>query len=622
MAADKVETRKFEAETKQVLDLMVHSLYSHKEIFLRELISNGSDALDKLRFEAVTRPELLQGEPELSIRLEIDKDARTLTVHDNGIGMSREEVITQIGTIAKSGTRELWERVQKAGDSDLPGELIGQFGVGFYSAFMVADKVVLVTRRAGEEGATRWESTGQGEYELSEAARDEQGTSVTLHLRAADPEIDLADFADPLEVRRVVKRYSDFVRYPIRLADETLNSMKAIWKKRASEVSQEEYEEFYKHVAHAFEAPLETITLLAEGRFEYSALLYVPQRAPFDLAYPSFKSGPQLYVRSVKIMENCEQLLPRYLRFLKGVVDSSDLPLNVSRELLQQHGQIRILRQGITKKVLDSLAAMKEKDADKYLGFWREFGRVLKEGVAGHEEHEDKLLPLLLFESSRDPKELTTLAEYVERMPEEQKEIYYLSGESRALVESSPQLEAFKARGVEVLYFLDPIDEFMVNALREVEGKPLKSAAKGEVELGTPEEKEKAEKERAEKAEELSGVLVRLEKRLSDQVKEVRLSSRLTDSPVCLVGGEGDLSPHLERLLKQEALDVPSAKRILELNPSHPIAERMKEIYRADSQDPLLDDYADLLLGQAHLAEGAIPPNLPEFNRLVAKLMS
>jgi len=620
--AAQVETRKFEAETKQILDLMVHSLYSHKEIFLRELISNGSDALDRLRFEAVTRPELLAGDPELAIRIEIDKDARTLTVHDNGIGMSRDEVIGQIGTIAKSGTRELWERVQKAGESGLPGELIGQFGVGFYSAFMVADKVVLVTRRAGEENATRWESRGQGEYDLSEATRDGQGTSVTLHLRPADPETDLDDFSDPLVVRRVVKEYSDFVRYPIRLADETLNSMKAIWKKRASEVSKEEHEEFYKHVAHAFEPPLETISLMAEGRFEYNALLYIPERAPFDLVYPSFKSGPQLYVKSVKIMENCEQLLPRYLRFVKGVVDSSDLPLNVSREMLQQHGQIRILRQGITKKVLDSLSAMQEKDTDKYLVFWREFGRVLKEGVAGHEENQDKLISLLLFESSRDPEKLITLKDYVERMPEEQTEIFYLSGETRALVESSPQLEAFKARGIEVLYFLDPIDEFLVSALSEFDGHALKSAAKGTVELGTAEEKEKAEKERAEKAEELSGVLLRLEKHLAERVKEVRLSSRLTDSPVCLVGGEEDLSPQLERLLKQESFDIPTAKRILELNPNHPIAERMKEIYRNDSQDPLLDDYADLLLGQAHLAEGALPPDLPAFNRLVAKLMA
>ena len=620
--AGETETRKFQTETRQILNLMVHSLYSHREIFLRELISNGSDALDKLRFEALSDPDLLGEEGELEISLEIDKEARKLTIHDNGIGMSRDELVAQIGTIARSGTRELWERVQnKAEGEGLSGELIGQFGVGFYSAFMVAEKVSLVTRRAGEEGATLWHSDGAGEYSLGDASRDGHGTSVTLHLRDADADKDLDDFTDEATIRRVVKSYSDFVRYPVKLGDDTLNSMKAIWRKPRSEVTDDEYAEFYKHIAHDFEAPLETITFKAEGRLEYQALLYIPARSPMEFAYPNFKYGPQLYVRNVKIMDNCEELLPRYLRFVRGVVDSSDLPLNVSREILQSHGQLKVVRKGIVRKLLDALRTMKDKESDKYLSFWREFGRVLKEGVAAVEESQDKLPPLLMFPSSHDPAGLTSLADYVERMKEGQEEIYYLTGESVDIIAGSPQLEAFKAKGIEVLYLADPVDEFMVESLTEFEEHKLKSVGKGTVDLGTDEEKAAAESAREEAGKEYSGVLLDFEKALADHVKEVRLSNRLTDSPVCLVGDDNDLSPQLMRLLEQGKMAVPKQLRIMELNPDHAVCQNLKDIYRSDSQDPRLTNYAELLLGQAFLAEGALPPDPGRFTGLMASLM-
>lgn len=622
MAQAAVETLSFQAEARQLLDLMVHSLYSHREIFLRELISNASDALDKLRFESLSKPELLSDNSELKILLEIDKDARTLSIHDNGIGMTKKELVENIGTIAKSGTRELWERLKKSKKKDLPEDLIGQFGVGFYSAFMVADKITLVTRRAGQNNATQWESDGKGEYTLTKASRDGQGTTVTLHLRKADDEQDLDDFADESVVRRTVKTYSDFIRYPIELGGDTLNSMKAIWRKQKSEVTEDEYNEFYKHISHDWEPPLKTITLKAEGRLEYHALLYVPSQSPFDLFYQSHKWGPTLYVKNVRIMEHCEELVPRYLRFVRGVVDSSDLPLNISREILQNHGHIRVLRNGVTKKILDALHDMQEEDAESYLKFWDQFGSVLKEGVAGFgEDNKDKITPLLLFHSSDGDGKRTTLKQYVERMPKGQEEIYYLTGESREVVEHSPHLEAFKKRKIEVLYLVDPIDEFLVQSLTEFDGKTLKSAAKGEVSLGGEEEKKQIEKELEDKAKEYSGVLLKIQKKLDKHIKEARLSARLTDSPVCLVGGEHDISPQLSRLLSHGKEEVPSQLRIMEINPDHAICRHMKGLYRQNSGDPVLDDYAELLFGLGLLAEGAMPFNPSQFTRLVADLM-
>ncbi|MCB1054932.1 MAG: molecular chaperone HtpG, partial [Acidobacteria bacterium] len=456
----KVSTRQFKAETRQLLDLMIHSLYTNKEIFLRELISNASDALDRLRFESLTDPELLAGDETLEIRLESDREARTLTISDNGIGMSRDEVVENIGTIAKSGTRELVEKIQQSKSPEAAAQLIGQFGVGFYSAFMVADEVELVTRRAGEEQATFWSSTGDGKYKLGDAERAGRGTTITLHLKPADSEHGLEDFTDRWTVGRVVRRYSDFVSYPIIfkdtreevekdeagnpieggkketvVEDKVLNSMKPIWTRPADEVSEEEYNEFYKHISHDWNEPMKHFSFRAEGRIEYQALLFIPSSAPYDYYYHGYEFGLQLYVRRVMIMDKCEDLLPRYLRFAKGVVDSSDLPLNISRQRLQEDRHIGQIRRWLTKKILDTLSEMQRDQPEDYLKFWEEFGRSLKEGIGSDWDNKDKIVSLLLFQSSADPEKLTTLDEYVERMGEDQKEIFYLTGESRAVVE-------------------------------------------------------------------------------------------------------------------------------------------------------------------------------------------
>jgi molecular chaperone HtpG len=606
---------------------MIHSLYSHKEIFLRELISNASDALDRLRFEALTRPELLSEGGKLEIRLEVDEAARTLTVHDTGIGMSRQELIDNIGTIAKSGSRELAEKIRKskaAGAKDTGeglNELIGQFGVGFYSSFMVADRVVVVTRRAGEEGATRWESGGAGEFEVTAAERGSQGTSVTLHLKPVDEEQGVEDFTQEHALSRIVRRYSDFIAYPVILGEKTLNSMKPIWERPPTEVKAEEYAEFYKHISHDWQDPLSTISQRAEGLLEYRALLFVPSEAPFDLFYVGYEAGLKLYVRRVLIVERSADLLPRYLRFLSGVVDSPDLPLNVSREMLQHDRQIRQIRKALVKKVLDSLSDLKEKDQEKYLALWKAFGRVLKEGPSEDHENKEKIAELLLFQSSHHEEKLSPLAEYVSRMKEGQEAIYYLTGASRAAIESSPHLEAFRAKGTEVLYLTDPVDELVVESLAEYQGKKLKSAGKGTVDLGTAEEKEEKKKELDEKTRAYQGLLEWIQKALDDRIKEVRLSARLTASPACLVGAEHDFSPRLEQLLKRDT-DRPRQKRILELNPDHEIVKRLEEMVESDAASEKAGDYAELLYGYAVLAEGSELPDPAAFARRIADLMS
>src|SRR6185295_7696633 len=568
MTTATVETLQFQAETKQLLDIMIHSLYSNKEIFLRELISNASDALDRLRFEALTRPELLEGEEKLEIRLEADRQARTLTIHDNGIGMNREEVIANIGTIAKSGTRELVERIKQGESKQSIAELIGQFGVGFYSSFMAAERVVLTTRRAGESPAVRWESTGDGTYTIEEAEKPGRGTAITLHLKPEDKENGIDDFSDRWVVSRIVHRYSDFVSYPIilkaekdpeiedlakeketgekpvmPLEEKVLNSMKPIWTRPHSEVTQEEYKDFYRHVSHDWTEPLKVVPYKAEGRIEYQALLFIPSQAPYDLYYVASKPGLQLYVKRVQILEKCEDLLPQYLRFVRGVVDSPDLALNVSREMLQQDRFITLIRKGLTKKVLDSLEEMKEKDYDTYLKFWTEFGRAIKEGTSADYENKERLLELLIFQSSNDPEKFTTLKDYVSRMKEGQNEIYYLTGESRSQVENSPHLETFKEKGYEVLYLVDTVDELLTQSLHEYGGKKLKSAGKGTVALGSEEEKKQTEEELKAKEEQMKPLLEALQKKLDEHVKQVRLTNRLTSSPVCLVGAEHDYSP-------------------------------------------------------------------------------
>jgi len=608
------ETFQFQAEARQVLDLMIHSLYTNKEIFLRELISNASDALDRLRFEALSRPELIGPDEKLEIWIESDEKARTLTMHDNGIGMSRDEVIANIGTIAKSGTRELLQTLRDRQSSEALTTLIGQFGVGFYSAFMVADRVTLVTRRAGEDKATYWESTGDGTFTIKDGSKFSRGTSITLQLRKFDEDAEVEDFTDKWVISRIVKRYSDFVAYPIiykekgaKEPDKPLNSMKPIWTRPRSEVTDDEYKEFYKHISHDWNEPMKTWSFRAEGRSEYQALLFIPSQAPFDLFYATGKFGLHLYVRRVLIMEHCEELLPPYLRFVRGVVDSADLPLNVSRQRLQEDRHITQIRKWLTKKVLDSLEELQKNEAEKYIEFWKQFGRVLKEGASLDFDNKDKLLSLYLFESSSDPKKFTTLKEYVGRIKEGQNSIYYLTGPSRRAVENSPHLEAFKERGYEVVYLVDPVDEMLVQWIFEFEGKKLKSVGKGTADLG--EEKDLKEKER-----ELSGLMGALQKKLDDRVKEVRLSSRLTSSPACLVVSEQDVSPNLEKLLNQVKGETSKQKRILELNPNHEVIARMK--------DKFDDDYAEVLYGYALLAEGSELSDPQKFNEALIRLLA
>ena len=647
MATATVETLQFQAETRQLLDLMIHSLYSNKEIFLRELISNASDALDRLRFEALTKPELLEGDEKLEIRLEADRKNRTLTIHDNGIGMNREEVIANIGTIAKSGTREMVERLKQGESKQAIAEMIGQFGVGFYSSFMAAERVVLTTRRAGETAAVRWESTGDGTYTIEDTEKQGRGTTITLHLKPEDKDNGIDEFSDRWVISRIVHRYSDFVSYPIilkaekdpeiedlakeretgekpemPLEEKVLNSMRPIWTRPPSEVTQDEYKEFYRHISHDWTEPLKVIPYKAEGRIEYQALLFIPSQAPYDLYYVASKPGLQLYVKRIQIMEKCEDLLPQYLRFVRGVVDSPDLQLNVSREMLQQDRFITLIRKGLTKKVLDTLDEMKTKEEETYLKFWGEFGRAIKEGAGSDYENKERLLELLVFQSSNDPEKLTTLKDYVERMKEGQNEIYYLTGESRSQVENSPHLEAFKEKGYEVLYLVDPVDELLTQSLHEYGGKKLKSAGKGTVSLGNEDEKKQTEEELKAKEEQMKPLLDLLQQKLDANVKQVRLTNRLTNSPVCLVGAEHDYSPQLEKLLQKGKGGGPKQRRIMELNPKHEILARLTERFEKDASDPLLEDYAQLLFGYGLIAEGGELPDPVRFNRAVADLMT
>lgn len=628
------ETHSFKSEARELLDLMIHSLYSHKEIFLRELISNASDALDKLRFETLTdeaaKGQLATGYEGL-IALTVDKEAHTLTITDNGIGMTRAEAISNLGTIARSGTREFTQRLKEAraaqgegaGAAPDAATLIGQFGVGFYSAFMASDEVTVVTRHVGEEKATRWSSTGDGTFSVGDGERDVHGTTVTLHLRPADAENGLPDFTQDYEIRRVVKKYSDFVTWPIRLGESVLNSMKAIWSRSQSEVKPEEYAEFYKHISHDWEPPFETLTLKAEGTFEYNALLFIPGRPPFDMYYREQKFGLQLYVNRVLIMERCDDLLPDYLRFVKGVVDSPDLSLNVSREILQNDRRVGAIKKRVIKKVLDTLENLKTNDRERYRTFWDAFGKVLKEGLAMDHDNRDKLKELLWFQSSHDSAAPTSLKEYVGRMKPEQTEIYFAAGDSRAVLEKSPHLEAFLAKGYEVLYLTDPVDELLTDHLTEYDDKKLRSVGKGEVELGSETEKLAAEEARKKAQAENESLLARIQSVLDADVKEVRVSSRLTTSPACLVGDEEDMSPRLERLLKaaQNNAETPRQKRILEINADHAILQRMKSRFEVNADDPALTDFARLLHGQALLAEGSPLPDAAAFARLVTDLM-
>jgi molecular chaperone HtpG len=638
--APTVKSFQFQAESTQLLNLMIHSLYTQKEIFLRELISNASDALDRLRFEALTNPELVPADHKYEIRLKPDLTARTLTIADTGIGMSRQELIDHIGTIARSGTRELRKHIKETQSPEAFAELIGQFGVGFYSAFMVADKVSIVTRRAGQTEATRWESTGDGNYTLTEAEKADGGTEITLYLKQPDAESGIEDYTDRWRLSLIVHKYSDFIAFPIiyegppqepgveedktkeiKIETKTLNSMKPIWTRTRSEVSDSDYNEFYKHMSNDWTEPLKVLPLKAEGAFEYEALLFIPSKAPQDLFYHSSEAGLRLYAKRVMVMDKCEDLLPRYLRIIKGVVDSTGLPLNISRQRLQQDRHITQIRKWLTRKVLDALSEMKEKENEKYLQFWGEFGRALKEGMSSDYENKEKLLPLLLFESSSDPKELTTLKAYVERMKPEQTEILYLTGESRKVIENSPHLEAPRQKGYEVLYFSDPVDELMVHSLHEFEGKKLKSITKGKVSLGTEEEKKQQEEELEKKEGEYAKFLVAAQKKLDQYVKRIQLSTRLVGSPACLVTEEHEESPHLQRLLQRGKGGGAKTRRIMELNADHPLIARLYERFKSNPDDPLVNDSMEILFELALLAEGSEIADPVHLNQLTLGLL-
>lgn len=632
-----VEQMEFQAEARQLLDLMVHSVYSNKDAFLRELISNASDALDKLRLEAFRNKDLDVDTSDLHIEIEVAKGARTLTVRDNGIGMTRVEVVDLIGTLAKSGTAELRQQLREAKNAAASEELIGQFGIGFYSSFMVADKVELLTRKAGESEATRWESSGEGTYTVESVDGAPQGTSVTLHLKPEDEEDELYDYSADWTIRSLVKKYSDFIAWPIRMeverrtpaADEggdevvaietaTLNSMKALWSRPKDEVSDEEYKEFYRHIGHAWDDPLEVIAMKAEGNYEYQALLFIPSQAPFDLFNRDANTGVQLYVKRVFIMGDCDQLMPEYLRFIKGVVDAQNMSLNVSREILQQDRQINAIRRRLTKKVLSAIKDLQTGRPEDYRTFWAQFGRVLKEGLLSDFDNQDTLLGISSFASTRSDEELTNLAEYVDRMKDGQQQIFYATGESRQQLVNSPHLEAFKANGYEVLLLTDAVDEVWVGAVTEFDGTPLQSVAKGEVDLDSEEEKTAHEAERQEQEKDFAELLTWLTETLSGHVKEVRLSTRLTESPACLITDAAGITPALARIYQASGQEVPVGKRILELNPNHPLVTGLRHAQKERGDDSSLAMTAELLYGTAVLAEGGALEDPARFAELLA----
>lgn len=630
--SNQAETLEFQAEARQLLQLVVHSIYSNKDVFLRELISNASDALDKLRLATLVDKDLVADTGDLHVALEVDREARTLTVRDNGIGMTRDEVVQLIGTIAKSGTAELLRQLRESADAHASQDLIGQFGVGFYAAFMVADRVTLLTRKAGETGGTRWESSGEGTYSIEAVDEAPQGTTVTLHLKPVDTEDNLHDYTAEWTIREIVKRYSDFIAWPIRTTVErpgadgepatsevqTLNSMKALWARSRDEVDAAEYNEFYKHVSHDWADPLEVVHMKGEGTFEYEALLFLPSHAPLDLFSPQGRRGVQLYVKRVFIMDDCEALVPTYLRFVKGVVDAHDLSLNISREILQQDRQIQIVRRRLVKKVLATVKDLKANHAERYRTFWTEFGAVVKEGLIDDTDNRDTLLDILSVASTHDPVEPTDLAGYVSRMKDGQSDIWYATGESRAAIENSPHLEAFRAKGHEVLLLTDQVDEVWVERVGAYDGRPLRSIAKGEIDLDTDEEKQQAEAEREQQRQEFAALLDWLGTTLTDSVREVRLSSRLTASPACVVGDAQDLTPTLEKMYRAMGHEIPPTKRILELNPGHPLVSGLRKAHEQGGEPAALTETAELLYGLAVLAEGGELTDPARFTRTLA----
>jgi molecular chaperone HtpG len=623
------ETLSFQAEVRQLLDLMIHSLYSNKEIFLRELVSNASDAADKLRFEALADHKLWEDDPEPRIRVRFDKAARTITISDNGIGMSRDEVIQHIGTIAKSGTREFFGSL--TGDQAKDARLIGQFGVGFYSSFIVAERVTLVTRRAGlgSDQAVRWESAGAGEYTLEPVDKPSRGTDVILHLREGEDEL-LAGW----KLREILRRYSDHITVPVLMEkeswdeakgtqastgeEEQVNQASALWARAKPEITEEQYQEFYRHVAHDFEAPLAWVHARVEGRQEYNLLLYVPARAPFDLWDREHRHGVKLYVRRVFIMDDAEQLMPAYLRFVRGVMDAQDLPLNVSREILQQSRDLEAMRSGAVKKVLGLLEDLAENQKEKYATFWTTFGTVLKEGAGEDPANRERIAKLLRFASTRGEggAQDVSLADYVAAMKPGQDHIYYVTADSHAAARNSPHLEIFRRKGIEVLLLSDRVDEWLVSSLTQFEGKTLQSVAKGDLDLGALED-EAEKKARETEAEQMKGLAQRVATALGERVKEVRITHRLTDSPACLVADAHAMGGHLERLLRAAGQAVPGSKPILEINPGHPLVKRLD----LEPEGERFGDWSHVLFDQALLAEGGQLEDPAAFVRRVNGLM-
>ena len=645
------ETHEFQAETKQLLDLMIHSIYTNREIFLRELISNASDAIDKLRFESLTNRDMLEGNEADEIFLVPDAQSKTLTISDSGIGMSRAEVVENIGTIAKSGTKAFMEQLAKAkeeSDGAPDKELIGQFGVGFYSAFMVAESVTIVTRRAGETQATRWESTGDGSYTVEDAEKESRGTTITIRLAKEFTEGE-TDYTDTYTLERLVKKYSDYVRYPIKMnvtteelpRDEegkivegaepvkktelrTLNSMQPLWTRAKSEIKEEEYSDFFKNQFHEWETPMEVFHTKAEGTVEYTALLEIPARAPFNLYQSDYEPGIQLYSRHVFIMDKCKDLLPDYLRFMKGLVDSPDLSLNISRELLQQSRELKTIGRTLEKNILKTLGKKLEKDREGYEKFWNEYGRSLKIGIynsmyAGRETV-DKLKDLILFTSSEEGK-LVSLKEYVARMPESPKSIFYATAKDKATIEQLPQMEQLRARGLEVLFLLDPVDEFAIETVHEYEGKPFRSISRGDLDLGDA-ESEETKKETEEIAKTNDDLIKDVKETLGDKIAEVKISQRLRASAVCLVADEAGPSLSMEQTFAEMNNPMFKARRILEINPHHELFEKLKRVHAAGKDSEEFKDYCDLLYTQALLIEGILPENPVAFAQKLAKLMA
>ncbi|RQO34004.1 molecular chaperone HtpG [Herminiimonas sp. KBW02] len=612
--SEQKQTLGFQAEVKQLLQLMIHSLYSNKEIFLRELISNASDAADKLRFEAINNGALFENDPDLKIKVSFDKEARTITISDNGIGMNRDDAVEHLGTIAKSGTKEFFSKL--SGDQQKDAALIGQFGVGFYSGFIIADRITVETRRAGTDASTgvRWESEGAGDFTVEAIDKPNRGTDIILHLREGEDE-----FLSSWKLKSIIRKYSDHISLPIMMQKEewdeekketvvrdeweTINQASALWARSKNEITPEQYTEFYKHVSHDFGEPLTYTHNRVEGRSEYTQLLYIPTQAPFDLWDRNKRGGIKLYVKRVFIMDDAEQLMPVYLRFVKGVIDSADLPLNVSREILQESRDVKVIREGSTKRVLSMLEELansdEQADKDKYVTFWNAFGQVLKEGIGEDAANKERIAKLLRFASTHNDSDAQTVsfADYVARMKEGQSKIYYATGESYNAAKNSPHLEIFRKKGIEVLLLTDRVDEWMLSFLEEFDGKELSSVAKGDLDLGQLED-EAEKKQHQETEDQYKDLVAKMQAALADKAKEVRITFRLTDSPACLVAGENELSGNLMRMLKAAGQDAPDAKPTLEINPDHPLVQRLKY------EETKFDDWSNILFDQALLAEG------------------